>query len=105
MALAVLLHIREGYHINANAEQWNPSAEFRPVPTDVRVARAHPFLRTEPALFPKAHQVRLDFLNERIPLFQGRIVVYLPVAIAAEAEPKMTKVLERLISEMPAIGI
>ena len=41
VVLALVVNIRKGFHINADARQIEPVADFKPYPTGVQVVEAH----------------------------------------------------------------
>ncbi len=81
LALAVVLEVAAGYHINADIRQVEPLVGFKPYPSRVTVAKASPGLVFETPLFPSAHPVTVEFTSEPLMVFDGQTIVTLPVAL------------------------
>ncbi|HEX7009677.1 MAG TPA: protein-disulfide reductase DsbD domain-containing protein [Phycisphaeraceae bacterium] len=86
-ALALVLNIREGFHINPDSTQVAPGL----IPTTVQVEQAPPSLRLGPLQWPAPHTITVNYTGEpqSIPVYEGRVIVYVPVTVddAASAEP------------------
>ena len=82
IGLAVVMKIAPGYHINANAAQMSPQPTFKPVPTQIRVVQAPEDVRFEAPRFPEAHTIEAEFAQAPIRVFDGRVPVLIPVAVA-----------------------
>jgi len=80
-ALALVLSIQPPYHINAN------TAKEPYIPTSVELINAPEFIRASTPLFPDSHVI--DFgpegAREKIEVFSGEIIVYLPLVLLEEA--------------------
>lgn len=85
--LAVVLAIREGYHVIADAAQLEQTKDFKPFPTRVRPAWASPGLIAESPRYPAATPLRADFIDVPVASFEGRAVVYLPVRFDTALPP------------------
>ncbi|MFZ0240723.1 MAG: cytochrome c biogenesis protein CcdA [Desulfobacterales bacterium] len=81
LALAVVLEVAAGYHINADIRQIKPLGGFKPYPTRVTVAEASPGLVFETPRYPSAHSVAVEFTPDPLMVFDGRTIVTLPVAL------------------------
>jgi thiol:disulfide interchange protein DsbD len=83
--LAVVLDVEPNWHIASDAGQAVESG-FSPVYTSVRVTSEDARLTFGPAQFPKAKLLPMGGLPDPISVFDGKVVVYLPVTIATDAE-------------------
>jgi thiol:disulfide interchange protein DsbD len=77
--LAVVLDIRDGYHIMADRDQQGQLQDFQPFPTRVWVSAATDGVLSTPPHYPKAHPLKVDFTDARIMGFEKRAVVYVPI--------------------------
>ena len=82
ISLAVVMQIAEGFHINANAIQLQPSPGHKPYPTQIEILSLSPHVNVETPLFPPAKVFKFGFSKKPLAVFDGRIIAYLPVAIA-----------------------
>jgi hypothetical protein len=80
--LAVVLEIREGYHIMADKSQLGEVQDFKPFPTRVWVSEATEGVLSEPACYPKAQSFKADFVDAPIMSFEGQAVIYLPIQLS-----------------------
>ncbi len=87
LPLAVVVEIREGFHINADARQVRPSGTFNPYPTKLTAVKADEGLRSEVPLYPPAALFKADYAKNGLLSFSGRTVIYVPVKFAAELAP------------------
>ena len=85
--LAIVLDIKKGFHVIANAGQLTPMADFRPFPTSVTVESASPGLTIESARYPKAYAAEVDFIDGALMSFKGKTIVYLPMRVDANTSP------------------
>lgn len=83
--LAVVLDIREGYHVWADKGQMSDVRDFKPFPTRVWVSEATEGVLSEPPFYPKALPFKVDFLEAPIMSFEGRAVIFLPVRLSLSA--------------------
>jgi thiol:disulfide interchange protein len=79
--LAVVLDIKKGVHIIADADQLLPSIGFRPYPTRVAVTEASDELTIEAIRYPQAHAASVDFISGDLMSFEGLAIVYLPMKL------------------------
>ncbi len=63
IALALVLKITSGYHINADADQLAAFPTFAPYPTRVQILEISPGVVAESPQFPKAHTIEVAFGN------------------------------------------
>ncbi len=82
LILAVVLDIREGFHVIADAAQVGEVRGFTPYPTHVRLLQASEGIVAALPRFPPAAPLKADFVAERIMTFEGRTVIHLPVRLA-----------------------
>ena len=82
--LAIVFHIKEGFHINADAGQLLAMEDFKPIPTRVTVTEAPGELRLDTPRYPRAHAVKVAFAQGELMSFEGRAIVYLPMTLDAE---------------------
>lgn len=92
LALAVVIDVAAGYHINADIRQIKPLADFNPHPTRVGVATASEGLAFETPLYPSAHPVTVAFTPDPLMVFDGRIIVTLPVALEENISSRKAQV-------------
>jgi len=85
--LAVILNIKEGFHINANVEQIVPFEGFILYPTRVRVVDADLGMTIESPHYPRAHPVKADYAEASIMSFIGQAVFYLPIKVGDHVTP------------------
>jgi suppressor for copper-sensitivity B len=85
--LAVIVDIKDGYHINADASQIQPFEDFKPYPTKVQVVAATEGLTIETARFPKAVPVSVDYASGALMSFIGRSIFYLPMKLDDRIKP------------------
>jgi thiol:disulfide interchange protein DsbD len=87
VALAVVIDIKEGLHINADASQVQPFEDFNPFPTKVQVVAATEGITIESARFPQAIPVKVDYANGELMSFVGRTIIYLPMKLDQHIKP------------------
>jgi len=87
VALAVVIDIQDGIHINADASQVQPFEDFTPYPTKVQVIAASEGLTIETARFPRAIPVKVDYASGALMSFEGRAIIYLPMKLEAQIKP------------------
>lgn len=89
LVLAVVLDIRPGYHVIADAAQLNRIKDFKPFPTRVQVLDPAEGIIGATALYPPAKPFQADFAAGEVMSFEGRAVVYLPLRIDARFSPAL----------------
>jgi thiol:disulfide interchange protein DsbD len=88
LALAVAVQIQEGFHINADARQIKPAADFfTPYPSQLSVINADEGLIAESPLYPAAKQFKAQYAKHGLMSFSGQIVIYVPVKFADSLAP------------------
>jgi len=80
-ALAVILDIADGYHINSDAYQQPRLTGFQPVPTRLEVLEASGGLVIRSPQYPQAHPLEVDFSDAPIMVFEGRQAILLPLRL------------------------
>jgi thiol:disulfide interchange protein DsbD len=81
--LALVLDIRKPYHIGANKTKEDA------IPTTIDLVEAPPQVQSTTPLFPPSHDFELVIgaEKEKLPVFSGRAIVYIPIAVASSAQP------------------
>lgn len=81
--LAVVLDVAERWKVNAN-----PAAPGF-IATEVRVTEAPSTVQFSTPIFPEPHRIPFDLGDgeQSIPVYDGQVVIYLPMAVAGNAEP------------------
>jgi thiol:disulfide interchange protein len=87
VALAIVLNIMAGFHINADQRQIERFEDFKPYPTKVRVVDASEGVTIGSARFPQAKPIKVDYSNEALMSFEGRTVIYLPMKLDRQLKP------------------
>jgi thiol:disulfide interchange protein DsbD len=87
VALAVVIDIKDGIHINADVSQVQPFEDFKPYPTKVQVVAAGEGVTIETARFPQAIPVNVDYASGALMSFEGRTIIYLPMKLDAQIKP------------------
>ena len=85
--LAIVVDIKEGYHINADARQAKPFEDFRPYPTKVTVVDATPEITLELPRYPRAVPVKVQYAARDLMSFEGKTVIYLPIKLEETLTP------------------
>ena len=87
IALALVLDIQKGFHINADARQLKPMADFKPYPTKIRVVEAHEGLTIEAPRYPEAHPIKVDYASSDLMSFEGKTIIILPIMVEDHLQP------------------
>jgi thiol:disulfide interchange protein DsbD len=87
VALAIVVDIKDGYHINADASQVQPFEDFKPYPTKVQVAAATGDVTIESARFPQAKPIKVSYSSGALMSFEGRTIIYLPMKLEDQIGP------------------
>ncbi len=90
--LAVIIDLKPTWHINPDAAQTRPLADFIPVPTALTIVEADPGVIFELPRFPQPHDVAVSFTKEPLPVFSDRVVVFLPAQVSQNAAPGELKI-------------
>ena len=81
VSLAILVDIKDGYHINADAGQIQAFEDFTPYPTKVRVLAATEGVSMASARFPKAKPFKVEYASEALMSFDGRTIITLAMKL------------------------
>jgi len=87
VALAVVVDIKDGFHINADASQIQPFEDFKLYPTKVQVVAATDGIAIETARFPQAIPVKVDYASGALMSFLGRTIIYVPMKLDEQIKP------------------
>ncbi len=87
VALAIVVDIDEGFHINPDPAQVLVVGDFEPYPTDVRILEAASGLTLEAVRFPEPHPIQADYADGDLMVFEGRTVFFLPIKVGDEVQP------------------
>ncbi len=87
VALAIVVEIDDGFHINPDPAQVVIVGDFEPYPTDVRILEAASGLTLEAVRFPKPHPIQADYADGDLMVFEGRTVFYLPIKVGEALQP------------------
>jgi thiol:disulfide interchange protein DsbD len=87
VALAIVLNIKEGFHINADERQIKIFEDFKPYPTKVQLVDAAEGVTIENARFPQAKPIKVDYSDEALMSFEGRTIIYIPMKLGQQLEP------------------
>ena len=87
VALAIVVDIKDGFHINADLGQIQPFEDFKPYPTSVQVVAASEGVTIETARFPPAKPIKVSYSSGALMSFEGRAIIYLPMKLDELIEP------------------
>ena len=87
VALAVVIDIKEGYHINADAGQIKPFEDFKPYPTSIRVLAASEGVSIASARYPGAKPVKVEYASGDLMSFEGHTIIYLSIKLDEQLAP------------------
>ncbi len=87
VALAVVIDIKYGFHINADAGQILPFEDFVPYPTKVHVLAASDGVTIESARYPQAKPFKVDYASGDLMSFDGRTIIYLLMKLEERIHP------------------
>ncbi len=79
--LAVIIDIKDGFHINADAGQIQPFEDFKPYPTKVQVLSASNGLTIESARYPQAKPFKVEYASGDLMSFGGRTIITLSMKL------------------------
>jgi len=86
-ALAIVIDIKDGHHINADVSQVKPFEDFKPYPTKVQVVAATGGVTIETARFPQAKPIKVSYSSGALMSFEGRAIIYLPMKLDEQIKP------------------
>ena len=81
VSLAIVVDIKDGFHINADAGQIQSFEEFTPYPTTVQVLAATEGVSMASARYPKAKPFKVDYASGDLISFDGRTIVTLTMKL------------------------
>jgi thiol:disulfide interchange protein DsbD len=81
VALAVVIDIKEGFHINADAGQIQPFENFKPYPTKLQVLAATDGVTIASARFPQAKPFKVEYASGDLMSFGGRTIITLSMKL------------------------
>ena len=87
VALAIVVDIDDGFHINPDPAQALAVGDFEPYPSDVRILEAAAGLTLEAVRFPKPHPIQADYADGDLLVYEGQTVFYLPIKVGEEVPP------------------
>jgi thiol:disulfide interchange protein DsbD len=87
VALAIIVDIKDGFHINADASQVRSFEDFKPYPTRVQVMAATEGVTIETARFPPAKPIKVDYSSGALMSFEGRAIIYLLMKLDEQIMP------------------
>jgi thiol:disulfide interchange protein DsbD len=87
LVLAIIVDIKEGHHINADADQIIALDGFTSYPTTIRVSGVDEGVTIGELRVPEAHPVNVQFAAGELMVFDGRSVFYLPLSFGHVVEP------------------
>ena len=79
--VAVIGEVEEGWHVNANP----PSLEYL-IPTELKLEPVDGFTFGE-VQYPEALRLKFAFADQELDVYEGRVVIRLPVSIAGGEQP------------------
>jgi thiol:disulfide interchange protein DsbD len=83
-AVAVILDIAEGYHINPDPARSGPAWFEGQYPTTLRVVDPAAGLSIGPVQFPEPHPYAVEYAEQEILVYDGRVVLFLPLVLSDE---------------------
>jgi thiol:disulfide interchange protein DsbD len=85
--LAVIADIKQGFHLNADARQVKPLANFKPYPTKVEVSEVSDEITVESPRYPKAVPFNAEYAGGNLMSFEGQTIIYLPMKLSETTAP------------------
>jgi thiol:disulfide interchange protein DsbD len=77
VTLAVVVDIKDGFHINADAGQIKPFENLKLYPTKVQVLAASEGVNIASARYPQAKPFKVEYASEELMSFAGRTIITL----------------------------
>ncbi len=87
VALAVVVDIKDGFHINADVSQIQRFEDFNPYPTKVQVMAATDGVTIESPRFPEAKPFKVDYASGDLMSFDGRTLITLAMKVDEQIPP------------------
>lgn len=85
--LAVVLQIKERFHVNADMRQIVPLENLKLFPTKVVVIDVDKGFRLESPIYPKAIPFKVPYVDKEMMSFAGETVIHLPVMFEKTLSP------------------
>jgi thiol:disulfide interchange protein DsbD len=85
--LAVVADIKQGFHLNADARQVKPLADFKPFPTKVAITEMNDGITAESPRYPKAVPFNAEYAGGNLMSFSGQTIIYLPMKLSDTIRP------------------
>ncbi|MEL7088012.1 MAG: cytochrome c biogenesis protein CcdA, partial [Planctomycetota bacterium] len=86
-AIAVVIDIAEPYHINPDEARSGPPWFEGQWPTSLRVLESPGGTRVGPVQFPEPHGYAVEYAEREILVYDGRVILYLPILVGPDAPP------------------
>lgn len=83
-AVAVVIDIAEPYHINPDQARSGPAWFEAQYPTTLRILDPPPGVRVGEVQFPEPHAYAVEYADQEIDVYDGRIVLYVPLLLDPE---------------------
>ncbi len=83
VTLAVVLEVRDGYHVIADEAQARGVRGFKPFYTRVRLLESSGGIQAESPRYPRASPLKADFVEDSVMTFEGLTVVLIPIRLDA----------------------
>jgi hypothetical protein len=87
VALAIVVDIKDGFHINADDSQIQSFEDFKPYATKVQVVAASEGVTIESARFPQAKPIKVSYSSGALMSFEDRTIIYLPMKLDEHIRP------------------
>ena len=81
VSLAIVVNIKDGFHINADAGQIQSFEDFTPYPTAVQVLAATEGVSMASARYPEAKPFKVDYASGDLMSFDGRTIITLTMKL------------------------
>ena len=84
IVLTVVIHIADGFHINADAGQLATNTTFNPYPTQLQIIDSDPPFKVGVPRYPPAHRIEVGFSAQPLAVFDGQVTVAIPVTVPSD---------------------
>ncbi len=84
VSLAIVVDIKDGFHINADAAQIQPFEDFKPYPTKVQVMAASDGISIESPRYPLAKAFKVDYASGDLMSFAGRSIITFAIKLTEQ---------------------
>jgi thiol:disulfide interchange protein DsbD len=91
IVLAIVLNIKNEYHINADSRQIVSFDEFKPYPTRITVKEVSDDVTIESPRFPEAKPFKVEYASGYLMTFADQTIVYLPMRLAGQIKAKIVR--------------